>query len=110
MKKQLFTFLSLATLTVSLNAQENQTKLIPCSTYDAMEEGFKQNPQLKAQYEAQSAQFEKEYQKALTEFSNKRTAATVYTVPVVFHIMGAQNIADQVFIDAIAQINKDYSK
>lgn len=109
MKKHLFTFLSLATLIVSVKAQNN-SKFIPCSTYDAMEEGFKNNPQLKSQYDAQSAQFEQEYQRALTEFSNKRTAATVYTVPVVFHIMGAQNISDQVFIDAVAQLNKDYSK
>lgn len=110
MKKHLFTILSLATLSVSLKAQEDKSKLIPCNTYNAMEEGFKQNPQLKAQYEAQSAQFELEYQRALTEFSNKRTAATVYTVPVVFHIMGSQTISDQVFINAVDQLNKDYSK
>lgn len=110
MKKHLFALLSAGCLSFGLIAQEDKSNLIPCSTFEAMEEGFAKNPALKAQYEAQKTQFEIEYQKALTEFSNKRTAATVYTVPVVFHIMGQQNINDQVFIDALAQINKDYSK
>lgn len=110
MKKQLFTILGITTLFFGSFAQ-NGNKMVPCGTFDAMEEGFAADPELKKRYEASKVEFEAAYQKALNE--NKtglRTAATVYTIPVVFHLMGAQNIPDQVFINFIKNVNDDYAK
>lgn len=94
------------------NSQKDRSNMMPCATYDAMEAAFKADPKLKAQFEASQAQFEQEYQIALQNESNaaNKTAATVYTIPVVFHIMGPQNIADQTFINFIANVNNDYAR
>lgn len=109
MKKQLVTIFSIASVSFSSFAQTQ--KLMPCGTFDAMEEGFKANPELKKQFDASQAQFEIEYQKALmANNSNQRTAAVIYTVPVVFHIMGPQTVTDQVFINFMQNVNNDYAK
>ncbi len=111
MKKQLFTLFGIAAIVANSIAQTEKPKMIPCGTFDAMEDGFRADPALKAKYDASQVQFEIAYQQALN--ANKsvlKTAATVYTIPVVFHIMGPQNIADQVFIDFIANVNNDYAK
>lgn len=110
MKKQLLTILSIASLAINCFAQTDRSQMMPCGTYEAMEEGFKTNPQLKKQYEASQAQFEIDYQKELSRSKYQKTAATIYTVPVVFHIMGNQSITDQKFIDLIAAVNKDYAR
>lgn len=110
MKKQLFTILGITALVAGSIAQTEKPKKMPCGTFDAMEEGFKADPALKAKYEASQAQFEIEYQKALSGMATSKVAATVYTVPIVFHIMGPQSITDQVFIDFIANVNNDYAK
>jgi len=95
---------------LSLNAQD---KIQPCDTYKAMEEYFTLNPEAKIKYEAEqdnlrSAYLEFEKNKALG-----KTAAFEYTVPVVFHILhlgGSENISDATCINALAQVNKDFSK
>lgn len=112
MKKQLLTIFSIATFSFGALAQTDKSNMMPCGTYHAMEEGFKANPELKKQYDASQAKFEIEYQAALKKQSNSvnKVAATVYTVPVVFHIMGPQSITDQTFVNFIAAINKDYAK
>lgn len=110
MKKQLLTIFSIASISLSGFAQNDKSNMMPCGTYDAMEEGFKADPALKAKYEASQAQFEIDYQRALSDRATSKVAATIYTVPVVFHIMGPQSITDQVFIDFIANVNNDYAK
>jgi PKD repeat protein len=110
MKKQLLTIIGSAFLCMYGNAQLDKSKMMPCGTFDAMEEGFKLNPQVKRDFDASQTQFEIEYEKAITNFKTQRTAATIYTVPVVFHIMGNQSISDQTFINFIANVNKDYAK
>lgn len=110
MKKQLLFIFGAATISFSALAQEKTGKFIPCTTYDAMEEGFKANPALKAQYEATQAQFEIEYQKEINKVNSAaKVAVPIYTIPVVFHIMGNLNVTDQAFIDLVGYINKDYS-
>ncbi|MBC7693969.1 MAG: T9SS type A sorting domain-containing protein [Burkholderiales bacterium] len=111
MKKQLFTLLGIAVIFSSSLAQTEKPKKMPCGTFEAMEEAFKADPELKLRYEASQAQFEIAYQQALNANNTVlKTAATVYTIPVVFHIMGPQNITDQVFIDFMKNVNDDYAK
>lgn len=111
MKKHLLFAISTLSLSYTAIAQESTNpQYKPCNTYEAMEEVFKNDPSAKARYEASQAQFELEYAQAVQNQKTMKTAATIYTVPVVFHIMGPQNISDQVIINALDQINKDYSK
>jgi PKD repeat protein len=114
MKKLILTALTVITTTCLSVAQKSEgAQLHPCGTYEAMEEAFKADPNLKVKYNLIQSQLDLEYQAALKEKENtnkKMTAATVYTIPVVFHVMGPQNISDQVFINCINQINKDYSR
>lgn len=109
MKKQLLTLLGSSLLLAGL-AQE-QTNLHPCNTFQAMEEAFKADPALRLRYEKTQADLEVEYQAELAKNQTaQRAAATTYSIPVVFHIMGPQNITDQTIIDAVAQVNRDYSR
>lgn len=110
MKKQLLTILGITTFVIGGFAQKG-LKLMPCATFNAMEEAFKADPALKQRYEASQAQFEVEYQQALIAQNSKaKVAVPVYTVPIVFHIMGAQNITDQTIINFVAGVNRDYSR
>jgi PKD repeat protein len=111
MKKNLLVILGAAALSLSSIAQERDPKLIPCATFDAMEMGFKADPVLKAKFEESQAKFETEYQAELDKFNSaSKVAVPVYTIPVVFHIMGNQNITDQTFINIINYINNDFAK
>jgi hypothetical protein len=98
---------------ISMAQTSEGLQLHPCGTYEAMEAAFKADPNLKVNYNLIQSQLDLEYQAALKEKDNthkKMSSATVYTVPVVFHVMGPQNIPDQVFVNCINQINKDYSR
>ncbi|MCD6020286.1 MAG: domain containing protein [Bacteroidetes bacterium] len=90
---------------------QSGSKLIPCTTFDAMEEGFKKDPLLRQKHEASQLQFEAEYQQELNkQNSTSKVAAPVYTVPVVFHIMGPQNVSDQTIINFMAGVNRDFAR
>lgn len=114
MKKLILTACSFIVASGIAMAQTSEgLQLHPCGTYEAMEAAFKADPNLKVKYNLIQSQLDLEYQAALKEKENtnkKMTAATVYTIPVVFHVMGPQNIPDQVFINCINQINKDYAR
>ena len=112
MKKNLFTVLGVALLGFSSVAQQlRDPNLIPCATYEAMEEGFKSNPVLKAQYEASQAQFELNYAAEINKINSAaKVAVPVYTIPVVFHIMGNLTVTDQAFVTLVSYINNDYAK
>ena len=91
-----------------------QQAIQPCNTYDAMESYFKTHPEARQRYEAQQKAFNIELEKAFNYQASQRSAAAfVYTVPVVFHILhtgGPENINDQLCINALAQVNKDYAR
>jgi len=111
MKKQISTIaLSLALMASFLGYSQSQ-HIQPCNTYAAMDEHFAANPEARIKYEAAQAQLKKEeLEKA--NISGK-TAATVYTVPVVFHVLhlgGGENVSDQTCINALAQVNSDLAK
>jgi len=112
MKKQLLSVLSIFCLFTAAQAQEKPlNSRHPCNTFEAMEEGFQANPALKAQFEASQAQFEIEYQNAINKVnSSAKVAVPVYTIPVVFHIMGNLNVSDQAFTTLMTYVNNDYAK
>ena len=110
MKKRLSTILSAAILSFGSNAQQRDVNLIPCATYDAMEEAFKNDPNLRTRYTLIQSQLDLEYNAEMNKGSNKTAAVPIYTIPVVFHIMGPQSITDQTFENLIGYINNDYAK
>ncbi len=115
MKKQLSIIISGLVISVSSFAQLQNTglKLIPCNTYNAMDEIFANDPGAKSRYNLVQSQFQLEYEAAMQNSSQMKTAAVVYTVPVVFHILhlgGSENISDATVIAAMTQINSDYRK
>jgi len=91
-------------------AQTPKNNTLPCATYEAMEYGFQNNSGLKEDYLIKQAQLESNYARIALQKEVRKTTATVYTVPVVFHIMGPQIISDQVFINLISYINNDFGK
>ncbi|MBX3163161.1 MAG: T9SS type A sorting domain-containing protein [Bacteroidetes bacterium] len=96
-----------------------EVNIQPCNTYAAMEEYFHANPQAKAAYEAKEKMTQKLYEERIANrnananAAAKTTALSDYTIPVVFHVLhqyGVENVADQVCIDALAQLNRDFSR
>jgi hypothetical protein len=77
-----------------------------------MEEYFIKNPEAKVAYEKNQIKMQKEYEDLLEIKGQSKSAAVQYTIPVVFHILhlgGSENISDAVCINAINQINLDFS-
>ena len=114
MKKQVLTLLAVATLLSNVIAQTNELKPKPCNTYEAMNEVFKTDPKAKSRFNLIQSQLELEYQEAVSSKANQKTsAATIYTISVVFHIMGTGHsgiVTDQVFTNLITYLNNDYAK
>jgi PKD repeat protein len=78
-----------------------------CASHKKMEEAMK-NPE----YAAQVAAAELESNNPIKK-NNSTPKGTVYTVPVVFHVLhmnGAENISDAQINDALAILNIDYRK
>lgn len=110
MKKQVLSVLGLMSFFGIAMAQQEST-LKPCNTYQAMEEVLQKDPNAQTRFNLVQSQLELEYQNNNSLLHSQAKVATpVYTVPVVFHVMGPQNISDQVFINAIAQVNKDFAR
>ena len=115
MKKLLLSATACLTMAVSSNAQEIQ----PCGTYQAREIYLKNVPGYAAKLNAAEAVTNAEYQAFLQNASAAKTMSVdpTFTVPVVFHILHlgeapgtGSNIDDQLCIDALAQVNRDYAR
>jgi hypothetical protein len=114
MKKSLQTLaLSLILGSSALLAQTHDI-VMPCATYEAMEQAFLNSPDRRLSYEQEQEKLRiatEEYEKSLQ--THKVGAAFQYTIPVVFHILhtyGPENIADANCIAALANINNDFAK
>jgi hypothetical protein len=110
MKKQLI-FITLGMVMLSMcNAYAQQAW--PCITDEVMNEQFSKNPEQKIEFEKKQAQFQIDYEARLAKNLKNKTAATQYTVPVVFHVLhtaGLENVSDAVCVSALAQINSDFA-
>ncbi len=83
-------------------------KLDWCGTAQAMEQEMKLDPEYAKKQEALN-----NYYKQYESTHYKVASGTVYTIPMVFHIIhnyGAENISDDQIIDAVKVINTDYRK
>lgn len=96
----------------AIKAQDN-TAILPCNTFDAMDQAFSQFPGSRERFEQAQKELHEAtalYQKSL---QTSKVAATQYTIPVVFHVLhqgGAENISDAALITALGHVNDDYAK
>jgi hypothetical protein len=113
MKKQLSAlYLGTLLLGSTIGLSQESKHFQPCNTFAAMEERFALDPSAKASYEATRAQFQNNYLNYSNTQSANKSAAVVYTVPVVFHILhqgGAENVSDAACIAALNQVNNDFA-
>lgn len=113
MKKQLSKIALGLALTGFFAGQAQTQNIQPCNTYAAMDEYFEANPAARKQYEANQAELQNQLANQVKGIVAGKTAATVYTVPVVFHILhmgGAENISDATCISALNQVNSDLAR
>jgi PKD repeat protein len=118
MKKILLSATAFLSIVASINAQTIQ----PCNTYGVRETLIKTLPGYAAKLNAAEAAAAAEYHAFLQNSSaGARTSSLdpnyTFTVPVVFHVLhlgetpgSGSNINDQICIDALAQVNRDFSK
>lgn len=99
----------MATL-LSFTAISQHVHTEQCALNAELEKEFEQNPALKAEFEQSQAEFQHYYEDFLEGYDpNERSS---YTIPVVFHIIyetPAQNISEAQILDALNEINEDFS-
>jgi PKD repeat protein len=81
----------------------------PCGTSVMYNQSVTDHPEILAE----RLKLEDFTQKFIENQAKQKTAATNYTIPVVFHIVhnyGPENISDAQIFDAIAVLNRDYNK
>ncbi len=115
MKKQLSKIALGLSLFAFSSGSAQQPQILPCHTYEAMEEIFATDPAARKNYDENQKKFQAEYLQNLANANGKSAAAAAYeyTIPVVFHILhtgGPENISDQVCIDALDWVNKDLAR
>ncbi len=93
-----------------------------CGSTEAQNEWFAKHPELKAQFDKlqqEASDLDKEQyktgykQSSLLQKSASTSAAPIYTIPVVFHILhqgGTENITDAQVIDAVKILSRDYNR
>ncbi len=131
MKKLLVATLSFAILTTSVFAQSGEQTVAEkrqeqrhlgirpgesveyCGTHWKMQEMFEKHPSMRIMYEKQQKALEREYQefKKNQDSNPQAKAGTVYTIPVVFHVMhqdGVENISFEQIEDAVEILNRDF--
>ncbi len=83
-----------------------------CGTTEAMEKLFKENPLMKADFDAQNEALRQQDAAAYRQ-GYPRTTSTNYVIPVVFHIIhdyGSENIPDAQIYSEMRILNEDYNK
>lgn len=105
--------LMLAVLSTKLSLAQNG--YLNCGTDEMVKKALQANPDLLQPYlqeEARLAQIDRDAAANGYAEQNK-AAATIYTIPVVFHIIhvgGTENISDAQVKDAVRILNNDYRK
>ncbi|MEI6488726.1 MAG: M43 family zinc metalloprotease [Bacteroidota bacterium] len=91
-----------------------QNGYMNCGTDEMMRKAFSLNPQLKQDFLNEEARYEQIDQEAAAhQYKDQEKAITIYTIPIVFHIInegGPENISDAQVIDAVRILNNDYRK
>lgn len=121
MKKQFYSLLGISLLFTTWSFAQQQGRILDksnmrdgedveyCITHKKMNE-LKANPQFAKEYAKEQAAFESLM--LAKKGDNSTTKATVYTIPVVFHILhnnGPENISKDQIMSALNILNRDYA-
>ncbi len=107
---------SLLVLLFTISQLVAQNNYLHCGTTEAMQKLFESNPGLKQQYARDEEKYAEEDKIAAANGyrdESKGVNATIYTIPLVFHILhenGTENISDAQVFDAVRILNLDYRK
>jgi Pregnancy-associated plasma protein-A/Secretion system C-terminal sorting domain len=105
--KQLLLIVFVIFFSFTVNAQ-----LHSCGTEAVTQHWAKQNPEAYKAFLDKHEALEQVIQ-TITPTSDKKTRATIYTIPLVVHIVhayGAEYITDAQVLDAVRILNEDYNK
>lgn len=121
MKKQFYSLLGISLLCTTWSFAQQQGRILDksnmrdgedveyCITHKKMNE-LKANPQFAKEYAKEQAAFESLM--LAKKGDNSTTKATVYTIPVVFHILhnnGPENVSKDQIMSALNILNRDYA-
>lgn len=123
MKKTIYSLLGISLLTSWSFAQQQQRILDKsnmregehveyCSSHKKLAE-LKKDPKMAAMIAAARQESENQANQAKSKGDGNTTKATVYKIPVVFHVLhnnGAENISKEQILDAMAILNRDYRR
>ena len=122
MKKQFYSLLGISLLSATWSFAQQQNRILDksnmregedveyCITHKKMNE-LKANPEFAKQYAKDQQEFEN-LMLAKKGDNSGTTKATVYTIPVVFHILhngGNENISRDQVLSALNILNRDYA-
>jgi hypothetical protein len=105
MRQFIYSLFSICLLSYSVLAQVNQNW---CGSIEAMEANFNKHPELRQQFEA----IQNNLNSMNQDHNAGKTAASNYTIPVVFHVLhvnGYENISDAQIQDQVAIFNRDFN-
>lgn len=112
MKNKIIYSLSIAFISMqSITAQI----INPCGMNEAVELAKKNIPGYAERSETNNKKLDAEFQQHLAKMGTQKTSSVTptFTIPVVFHILhtnGVENISDNLCINALAQVNRDYAR
>jgi hypothetical protein len=105
MKNNLYNLFTAVLIISGLNASAQ----LNCGSTEATQKLMQMNPHLQAAFDNYNADITQKLQNSREE----RDATTIYTIPVVFHIIhqgGTENISDAQVYSAVDILNKDFRK
>jgi len=112
--KKIYLLLLQSVLFIGLGqAQTGDAEVRFCGASEKMEEMRNSDPKLKASMDASRAELEAFTKNYIQNVYDPTAKTILYTIPVVFHVIhtgGIENISDAQILDAIVQMNIDYSK
>ncbi|MNU66241.1 Pregnancy-associated plasma protein-A [compost metagenome] len=123
MKKKIYSLLGISLLTSWSFAQQQERILDKsnmregeqveyCASHKKLAE-LKKDPKMAAMIAAAQQESENQANQVKSKGDNNTTKATVYKIPIVFHILhnnGSENISKEQILDAVAILNRDYRR
>jgi PKD repeat protein len=111
MKKRFFVYL--ASLSFALQTSVSAQGLNYCGTTEATAKLMKENPQLAEKIRKSEEEFWKNVNQSMAQKKTSSSAAPVYIIPVVFHIIhdyGDEYLSDEQIYDQMRILNEDFRK
>lgn len=115
MKNTLLKNLAIACTFLTISSSYAQQSYVHCGTDEAMKKVFDEHPEMYQQFLQDEIKLAAQDKLAAANGykDEEKVAVTVYTIPVVFHVIeqgGPENISDAQIFDEMRILNNDYAK